>query len=112
MGSMPSCLRTSPAASAGSRLIAPRISHGPMQRPRVLHGDERVALEDEAGDAHQHREDVVIERLGRIAEEPAPDLGARSEAKGTRRIELRREHGLHQSAALEAQHTPIVAAAH
>jgi hypothetical protein len=57
-----------------------------MQRPRVLHGDERVALEHEARNSHQHREDIVIQRLRRIAEETRPNLWARAEAERARHI--------------------------
>ena len=73
-----------------------------MKRSRVLHGHERVALQNEAGHAHQHREHVVIEGLGWIAEEPPPDVGAGAKAKCTRRIEFGRQDRLHQTAALEA----------
>src|SRR5688572_4674086 len=82
-----------------------------MQRPCVLHRDERVALEHEAGHAHHHREHVVIERFGGIAEESPPDIGVGAKAECAGRIEPGREDRLHQAAALEAQHAPIIVTA-
>jgi hypothetical protein len=82
-----------------------------MQRAGVLHGDEGIAFEHEAGHPHKHREDVVIERLGRVAEEPRPDISARAKAEGARHIEPRRANELHQATALEAQDAPLTVAA-
>ena len=100
--------------SARSRLTPhPPLSHDlhrTMQRPRVLHRDERVAFEHEAGDAHQHREDIVIQRLGRMAQIPPPDVRAGAKTECARHTELRRHEPLHQPAALEADDAAIVAA--
>ena len=55
----------------GVAAVAHQI-HSPMERPGVLHRDERVALEHKAGHAHQHRENVVVERLGSRRQELVP----------------------------------------
>jgi len=73
-----------------------------MQRAGVLHRDERVAFQHEAGHAHQHREDVVIERLGRVGKEAAPDVGAGAKPERARDVEPRRSDRLNEPAAIEA----------
>ncbi len=85
-------------------------SHRTVQRTRMLHGDQRVALEHEAWHAHQHREHVMIERLGWVAEKAPPDVGGGAEAERARHVEFGRLDRLHQAAALEAQHAALVIA--
>ena len=65
-----------------------------MERTRVLHRGERVALEDESGNSHQHREEIVIQGLGVLGEEPGPNLFARSETEGATDVEARRRDRL------------------
>src|SRR5687767_2094696 len=78
-----------------------------MKRARVLHRHQRVAFEHEARHAHQHGEDIVVERLWWIGEETTPDVGAGAKPECARRIESRRENRLYQPAALKAKYTPF-----
>jgi len=72
-----------------------------MQGPRVLHGHERVAFEDESGTPHQHCEKVVIEGFGILLEKSGPDLRARSKPKGASNIESPVKQCLDEPAPLE-----------
>src|SRR5579864_601832 len=61
-----------------------------MQGARILHGNEAVALQAEFRHAHEHGEEVVIERRRIEAQELFPDLDRRSEAECSAHIEPRR----------------------
>src|SRR5215831_8338060 len=86
----------------------PHEVHRAMQRAGVLHRDERVALEHEARHAHEHREEVVIERFRLRAEEARPDLFARAEAERASCIDARRHDRLDELAFVEADDTAPV----
>src|SRR5260370_26648404 len=61
--------------SATSDIRRPRLAHDvhhPMQRTRVLHGNQAIAFEHEFGYPHQHGEKVVEQRRGIGAEKLAP----------------------------------------
>src|SRR5687767_7138355 len=84
--------------------------HRPVQSTSVLHRCQRVAFEDESWYAHEHGEDVVVERLRCPAEKLLPDLCARAEAEGARYVEPGRLDELHDLAALEAHDASMFAA--
>ena len=81
-----------------------------MQRSRVLHRDERVAFEYECWDAHEHREEVVVERLWIAAEKLRPHLGCGSEVENGAHVDARRGIDLHQFASVEPDDHPAIAA--
>src|SRR5881397_3098118 len=90
----------------------PHDVHRSMKGSRILHRHKRVAFEHEPGNAHQHGEHVVIERLGMLAEESGPYLGRCSKTKSATHIEAWRSNGLDQAAALEPHDAPPLARCH
>src|SRR6476646_5357545 len=61
--------------------------HRSMKRSRILHGRERIAFENKTWDAHEHGEEIVIERLGIFAEKSRPDFMTRAKSKDAPDVE-------------------------
>ena len=81
-----------------------------MQSARVLHRDKRIALEYEPRHTHEHREEVVIERDGRRAEEPRPDLLAGAKAERAADVEFGLRERIDDLPFLEAHDAATIAA--
>ena len=81
--------------------------HHPVQRPGILHGDQRIAFEHQVGHAHDHGEDVVIERRRHRLEEVLPELVRSAQAEAGAHVETRRVHDVDDAALLDAQHDAL-----
>src|SRR5438270_3539611 len=88
----------------------PHDVHRAVERACVLHRGKRIALEHEAGHAHEHREEGVIQRLRRFAQEARPDLLAWPKPEDASRVNARRGYGLDELALVEPDDATTIAA--
>src|SRR5262249_3034260 len=83
--------------------IPPEIHHA-MERTRILHRDERVALDHEFGYPHQHRKKVVVEGRRLAAQKFSPDLERSAKPECRAHINSRICDHLVDAALVDAQH--------
>ena len=80
-----------------------------MQRARILHGCEPVALEHELGHPHQHGEEIVKQR-GRVRlQELAPHFDGRAKTEQRAHVELGRSDDIDDAALLHLQRIALLA---
>ena len=91
------CLHT-----AGLR-TAHKIHHA-MERARILHRKEAIALDHKFGNPHQHGEEVMIERRWCGAQEFAPNLDRSAESESRSRINPRVRHNIANAPLVDAQY--------
>src|SRR5262245_13678909 len=90
------------SATAGLR-AAHKIHHA-MERARILHRQEAVALDHTFGNPHQHGEEVMIERRWRGVQEFAPDLDRSAESESRPRINPGVCHDIVNESPVDAQY--------
>jgi hypothetical protein len=75
-----------------------------MQRTRILHREQAVALDHKFGDPHQHGEEVMVERRRRGAQELAPDLDRSADPECRPHIDPWVCHDLADASLRDVQH--------
>src|SRR5262249_31721422 len=79
-----------------------------MERARILHGKEAIALDHKFGNPHQHGEEVMIQRRWRGAQEFAPDLDRGAKPESRPRINPRGRYDIANASLVDAQYVTCI----
>src|SRR5262249_7929591 len=94
--------------SATAGLRATHKVHHAMERARILHGKEAIALDHKFGNPHQHGEEVMIQRRWRGAQEFAPDLDRSAETESRPRSNPPGRYALPTASLVDAQYVTCI----